>query len=93
MIVNKINVQNTFINKAENDAPIGAHRNRPKSFQIAFQRMQPKTGPRQIINPSCLIQRCQYNADTFRHIAAQPARVIRLIKSPQPFVSNIFDYR
>lgn len=37
MIIHKINVEGFAVFKAENDTPIGAHRDSPKALQITFQ--------------------------------------------------------
>ena len=43
MIVQIINVERVAIGKAENHPPVCANSYRPKTFELAFERMQPET--------------------------------------------------
>ena len=44
MVVHIINVERVRIDKAKNHAPVCANRYSPKSSELAFERMQVKTG-------------------------------------------------
>src|SRR5512136_510652 len=44
VVVYQFNVKDVVSFKSENDAPIGPHRDRPQSLQVAFERVQPIAG-------------------------------------------------
>jgi len=43
VVIDIINVFGVAFCKAEDDPPVGAHRNCPKAFHPAFERMQPES--------------------------------------------------
>jgi len=44
VVVNQFNVKRIRAIKTENNAPVRPHRNRPKTLQVAFQRVKPIPG-------------------------------------------------
>ena len=44
VVVDQFNVKRIRTLKAENNAPVRPHRNRPKTLQVAFQRVKPVSG-------------------------------------------------
>lgn len=43
MVIHEIDVRGFSVLESENHPPIGADDNRPKSFKVAFQRMEAKS--------------------------------------------------
>jgi hypothetical protein len=43
MVVDKINIKGFAVLETENNSPVGAHRYGPKAFEVAGQRMKPKS--------------------------------------------------
>jgi hypothetical protein len=43
MVVHKVDIERLAVLKPENHTPVGAHRDRPKTFEVASQRMQPES--------------------------------------------------
>src|SRR6185437_5888237 len=41
VVIHIVNLRCVAIRELENDSPVGAHRDRPITFQVAVQRMQP----------------------------------------------------
>src|ERR1035441_3153870 len=45
VVIDIINLQRVALHQAENHPPVGAHRHRPKAFELALERMQPAARP------------------------------------------------
>jgi hypothetical protein len=44
VVIDIINILRVAFCKTENNPPVGAYRNGPKTFQLAFERVQSETG-------------------------------------------------
>jgi hypothetical protein len=42
VVIDQINVGGVAIIETENDPPVGAHRNGPKAFELAGERVEPE---------------------------------------------------
>jgi hypothetical protein len=74
--------------KAENHPPVGPNGHGPKTFNLAFERMQPEPRHVHMVNGSSGVKRCQNIprlADMFR------VRAARVVLFEKPFQSLVAD--
>ena len=67
MIINQVNVERVTFFKAKDNAQIAANANAPKTFQVAFQRMQSPAGKQSDFVRTCRLVDCQENVGYFLH--------------------------
>lgn len=91
MIVHKVDIRRLAILEAENDPPIGAHGQRPKPSEIAFQRMQPKGRIIEIGRLLGGVQQGQYLLDLAHMLGIHAFGIVVFEKLAQSFVPKILD--
>jgi len=79
MIIHKIDVIGVPGFKTKNDTPISRNTDRPETFQIAFERMQPEAGDIHIRNHGCFIKTGEDARDFISLIGAKAARASRAV--------------
>ena len=73
--------------KAEDDAPIRLHRDRPVAFHVTLERMQAEGRNPQAIQALCSIETCEDSAGLIEQIwpdATGAAALIESFQSPMP---------
>ena len=93
MIVDELHVAGGAVREAEDDAPIGPHRDAPEALAVAFQRMQPEAGKIHVLHGSSRLQSRQDVLDLLDLLRCQPAAVARFVESLQPAVLETADHR
>ena len=93
MIVDELHVAGGAVREAEDDAPIGPHRDAPAALAVAFQRMQPEAGKIHVLHGSSRLQSRQDVLDLLDLLRCQPAAVARFVESLQPAVLETADHR
>jgi len=91
MVVHVINLHGVFPIELENDSPIAVDRDRPKSLQLAFERMKPPTGQTHLQRRCCNIEASQDAPDLFDLVGWQTLFNIVLVKTTQAFMSKASD--
>jgi hypothetical protein len=92
MVIDIINVQNFAVGEAKYHSPVSANGHPPKSFELAFERMQPEPRQVQIGNIARGIKAGENVAQFFGVFAKHSARVIGFIKAFQSFVADRPDH-
>jgi hypothetical protein len=88
VVVDIINVQGFTVDEPKNYPPISANCHRPKPFELAFERMQPKTCYVHISDISGGIKAGKNIAQFFRVFGNYSPGLVTLIKASQPFVPD-----
>ena len=88
MVIDIINVQRVAVRKAENHPPVGAYRDRPKTFQLALERMKLEARHIYIGESSGGVQAYQNVTHLLQMFPTDPARVAVLVKAFQSFVAS-----
>jgi hypothetical protein len=92
MVVQIVNVEYVTVGKEEDYSPVCADRYRPKSFPLAFKRMQPEAGQ---IHIGCGVRRVKAykNVTQLNDVLSDhSARVGVFIKSLQSSVADRTDH-
>jgi hypothetical protein len=87
VVVHIINVECITVGETENDPPVCSNRYRPKTFVLAFERMQTKTGHIHVGHSVGRVESREnitYLNNVFDNNAA---RVVVLVKAFQSFVA------
>jgi hypothetical protein len=93
MIINEVDVKSLAVFEPKNNAPIRAHCERPKSFEIALQRMQSQGRQIQIAYALRCVDQSQYLANFPDVLGADASWVVILEKLFEPFVPETGDHR
>lgn len=92
MIVDQIDIGGVALLESENDPPIRPHRNRPETFQVAFERMQAEARKIHVIGRFCPVQDEKDVFDFLRQIGAD-ALALAILEQPfQPLVPETPDH-
>lgn len=92
MVIDVINIQRVAFGEAENHAPIGPNRDRPKAFELAFERMQTEAGQIQVSGRSGGIKSHENITQLRSMFPDHAARVVVLVKTLQSFVTDRPDH-
>jgi hypothetical protein len=91
MVVHKIDVQGLAVIEADNNSPIRAHGQGPKSCEIAFQRMQPEGRIIEIGHFFGSVQQRQDLFDSAHMFGIHASGIVVLEKLLQSLVAKILD--
>src|SRR6202040_1349405 len=86
MIIHKVDVQRFAVLEAKNDPPIRPDRHRPKTLEIAFQRMQHERGQSQRVNRLRGMKHGQNLLDLAHVLRTDTLGIVILEKLPQALV-------
>ncbi len=92
MIIDQVDVEGVLAVEAENDAPVGAQRDRPKTLQVSLQRMQAKARNRHVLRTARLVQAGQDAGDLVGVLRVEFAAVVILEQPPQSLVPETQDH-
>lgn len=92
MVVDKIDIARFAVLEAKNKSPIGSHSHRPKSFQLALQRMQPKGRLIHILNPIRSVEKGKDAANAVNQLWRQLAAIIVFVKLTQAFMPKVSNH-
>jgi hypothetical protein len=92
VVVYQFNVKDVVPFKAENDAPIGPHRDRLQSFQVAFERVQPIAGKVHSLWYISLIKAGKNIFNYIQQVGSYPPSFAALIEPFQTPVLESFDH-
>ena len=88
VIVEIVDIQRVAFGKAENHSPVSPHGDGPKAFELALERMEPKTGQVHIRDGSRCVESHENIAQFFGVFAHDPAVVVIFIKALEAFVAD-----
>jgi hypothetical protein len=86
MIVDEVDIQSFSVLEAKDNAPIRAHRDRPKFLKIALQRVQPEGRQIEISHALGCVEQSQDLAYFPDMLGIDAPWVVILEKLPEPFV-------
>ena len=92
MIVDEIDIERLAITKAKDDAPIRPHRDGPKSFKRALERMKPQARAIHPLYRRCGIERGKDIPSALDHVRRQFAAIIILEEPLKSFVAEALDH-
>ena len=75
-VVDIINIEYVSVGKAKNHPPVCPNSHRPKTFQLAFGRMQPNTGHVHIGHGAGCVEPCEDIAQLYNVLGHHAARVV-----------------
>jgi hypothetical protein len=88
VVINQFDVKRVGTLKSENDAPIGSHRHRPKSSQVALQWMQAISRKIERLGYLGSIKAAKNILDCISQVGPNAAGVIALVEPLQALVSE-----
>ena len=81
MVIHVIDVKGVGVDKAETHPPVCTNRYRPKTFELAFERMQPETGHIHIGHRAGRVQPRENIAELNDVFGENAARVVVFVKA------------
>src|SRR3990172_1891048 len=88
VVVKIIDVQRIVIGKAEHHSPVGANRDRPESFPVALERMEPESRQVHILNLPGSVEPRENVSQLLRVLREHPTWVVVLVKASQSLVTK-----
>lgn len=86
MVVCQFNVKHFSVLKAKNNAPVGAHRNGPKSSQVAFEQVQTITRKIKRLRRVGLIEAAKDVLDRVHEVGPDSAPIVAFV---EPFQTSM----
>jgi len=92
VVVEEIDVESVPLLEAENDSPIPADGHGPEAPQVAFERVQPKTGDAERMRRSGGVQRRENTLDLVAQRRVDPARIAVFVKPSEAAMPKAPDH-
>jgi hypothetical protein len=88
VVIDIIDIVGASLIESENDSPVCADGNGVKAFSLAFQRVELESRQIHVRDCSCRIQPRQNIPQLAGMFGIDAARIVVLVETPQPFVTN-----
>ena len=92
MVIDQINIGHVVGIEAENDSPVGAHRDTPKPFQITSEQVQAEAGQIHIVRSCRPLQSSEDDTNFLDMFSVYPASIVILVKVFQTSVPNMLNH-
>ena len=92
MVVNEVDIPHIAAVKAESDAPVCAHADRPVPAQPPLERMQPERGRVHVLRSGCRLEEVEDHPDLPRVLSRDAAWIVSLVEPAKPSVPKAADH-